>query len=121
MGGILIVDDAKIMREKMKLVLKRGGFTVCGEAGNIKEAIDVYKKTKPTLVTMDISMPDIDGIKGVQLLKQIDPNAKIIMVSAVDQKEMILLALKSGAINFIVKPFKEDTVLSIISDVFNKE
>jgi two-component system, chemotaxis family, chemotaxis protein CheY len=120
MGGILIVDDAKIMRDKLKLLLKRSGYNVCGEAASIKEAIEVYKKTKPTLVTMDISLPEIDGIKGVQLLKQIDPNAKIIMVSALDQKDMILLALKSGAINFIVKPFKEETVLSIINDILKK-
>lgn len=121
MAGILIVDDANIMREKLKLLLKRNGYNICGEACNVKEAVEVYKKTRPSLVTMDISMPDIDGIKGVQLLKQIDPNAKIVMVSAMDQKEMILLALKSGALNFIVKPFKEQTVLSIISDVLKSD
>ena len=112
---VMVVDDASFMRMVLKDMLVRNGHDVIAEATNGKEALDRYKECKPDLVTMDITMPDVDGIEGVKLIKGFDPNAKIIMCSAMGQESMVKDAVIAGAKDFIVKPFKEDRIVAAIS------
>lgn len=117
MTRVLIVDDASFMRMMIKDILQKNGFEVVGEAANGIEAINLYKKEKPDVVTMDITMPDMDGIEAVKEIKSFDPAAKIIMCSAMGQQSMVMDAIKSGARDFIVKPFQADRVLEAIRKV----
>ena len=114
MKRILIVDDAVFMRVSLKTMLERNGFEVIGEAVNGLEAIEKYSSLKPDIVTMDITMPEMSGLEAVKAIKKIDSNAKILMVSAMGQEKNIFEAVKLGAKNFIVKPFKADKVLEVI-------
>lgn len=117
MKKILIVDDAAFMRMMLKDILTKGGFEVCGEADNGDEAIQQYKNLKPDLVTLDITMPQKDGLEALKEIRNIDKDAKIIMCSAMGQQGMVLEAIQNGAIDFIVKPFKAERVLEAISKV----
>jgi len=114
---VLIVDDAAFMRMMIKDILEKNGYDVIGEASNGLVAVDLYKKEKPDVVTMDITMPDMDGIEAVKQIRAFDPNAKIIMCSAMGQQSMVMDAIKSGAKDFIVKPFQADRVLEAIKKV----
>ena len=114
MGTILIVDDAMFMRTVLKNILISKGYNVIGEASNGIEAIEKFKSLKPDLVTMDITMPEMDGIMALQELIKIDSGAKVCMVSAMGQEHIILESIKKGARDFIVKPFDADDVLSKI-------
>lgn len=114
---VLIVDDAAFMRMMIKDILEKNGYDVIGEASNGLVAVDLYKKEKPDVVTMDITMPDMDGIEAVKQIRTFDPNAKIIMCSAMGQQSMVMDAIKSGAKDFIVKPFQADRVLEAIKKV----
>ena len=114
---VLIVDDAAFMRMMIKDILEKNGYDVVGEASNGLVAVDLYKKEKPDVVTMDITMPDMDGIEAVKQIRTFDPNAKIIMCSAMGQQSMVMDAIKSGAKDFIVKPFQADRVLEVIKKV----
>ena len=105
MANILITDDAVFMRRMLGDVLKNNGHTIVGEAANGKEAIAKYKELKPDLVTMDITMPELDGIQACKAIMQSDPQARVLMVSAMGQQAMVVEAIKSGARDFIVKPF----------------
>jgi len=117
---VLVVDDALFMRELLKGILKKHGLEVCGEASNGKEAYQKYKEFKPDVVTMDITMPEVNGIEGTRMIRNEFPNAKIIMCSAMGQNAMVLEAIKAGASNFIVKPFQPDKVISTIKEVYDK-
>ena len=117
MAKVLIVDDAAFMRMMIKDILEKNGFEVVGEANNGIQAVDLYKKEQPDVVTMDITMPDMDGIQAVKEIKSIDANAKIIMCSAMGQQGMVMDAIKAGAKDFIVKPFQADRVLEAINKV----
>ena len=119
MTRVLIVDDAAFMRMMIKDILQKNGFEVVGEASNGIEAVDLYKKEKPDVVTMDITMPDMDGIEAVKEIKKFDSDAKVIMCSAMGQQSMVMDAIKSGAKDFIVKPFQADRVLEAIRKVVN--
>lgn len=114
---ILVTDDAEFMRITLQKMLEKNGHKVIGFAGNGEEALKKYKELKPDIVTMDITMPDVDGIEGTRRIKQFDPNAKIIICSAVGQERMIMEAIKAGALNFIVKPFKEEKIIEAISKI----
>ncbi len=111
---ILIVDDAAFMRMMIKDILTKNGFEVVGEAGDGAEAVEKFKELKPDLVTMDITMPEMDGITSLKKIKEIDPDAKIIMCSAMGQQAMVIDAIQAGAKDFIVKPFQADRVLEAI-------
>ena len=111
MTKVLIVDDAAFMRMMIKDILQKNGFEGVGEASNGIEAVNLYKKEKPDVVTMDITMPDMDGIEAVKEIKAFDKEAKIIMYSAMGQQSVVMDAIKSGAKDFIVKPFQSDRVL----------
>ena len=117
MAKVLIVDDAAFMRMMIKDILEKNGFEVVGEASNGIVAVDLYKKEKPDVVTMDITMPDMDVIEAVKAIKEFDPAAKVIMCSAMGQQSMVMDAIKAGAKDFIVKPFQADRVLEAINKV----
>ncbi len=113
---ILIVDDALIMRMMIKDILTvSGGYEVCGEAVDGLDAIEKYKQLKPDLVTMDIIMPKCTGIEALKEIIKIDKTARIIVITAIDQREALMDAIKSGAKDFIVKPFDEERVISAVS------
>ncbi|EAX48654.1 response regulator receiver protein [Thermosinus carboxydivorans Nor1] len=111
---ILIVDDAAFMRMMIKDILTKNGYEVVGEAENGLKAIEKYQELRPDLTTMDITMPEMDGITAVKQIKKIDPAAKIIMCSAMGQQAMVIEAIQSGARDFIVKPFQPDRVLEAV-------
>jgi len=111
---VLIVDDAAFMRMMIKDILSKNGFGVVGEAENGKVAIDKYKELQPDLVTMDITMPEMDGIQAVKKIKEYNPNSKIVMCSAMGQQAMVIDAIQAGAKDFIVKPFQPDRVLEAV-------
>jgi two-component system, chemotaxis family, chemotaxis protein CheY len=111
---ILIVDDAAFMRMMIKDILTKNGFDVVGEAADGSQAVDKYKELKPDLVTMDITMPEKDGIAALKEIKAIDVGAKIIMCSAMGQQAMVIDAIQAGAKDFIVKPFQADRVIEAI-------
>ncbi len=111
---VMIVDDAAFMRMMLKDILVKNGFEVVGEAANGLQAIEKYNEVKPDITTMDITMPEMDGISAVKQIKKVDPNAKVIMCSAMGQQAMVIEAIQSGARDFIVKPFQPDRVLEAI-------
>lgn len=116
---VLIVDDAAFMRMMLKDILNKNGYDVCGEAGNGNEALEKYKELKPDLVTLDITMPEKDGISALKDIREFDSNAKCVMCSAMGQQAMVIEAIQSGAKDFIVKPFQADRVLESIRKVLN--
>ena len=111
---VLIVDDAMFMRTLLKRILEDKGFNVVGEAENGLEAVKLYSVLKPDIVTMDITMPEVDGIRAVELIKSEDPYANIVMVSAMGQQDMVTRALQAGAKDFISKPFVKEKALAVI-------
>ncbi|NLM37074.1 MAG: response regulator [Firmicutes bacterium] len=114
---VLVVDDAAFMRMMIKDILKKGGFEVIGEAEDGVKAVEKYKELKPDLVTMDITMPEMDGITAVREIRKIDKNALIIMCSAMGQQAMVIDAIQAGAKDFVVKPFQPDRVLEAVRKV----
>lgn len=117
MASVLIVDDAAFMRMMIKDILTKNNYEVAGEAANGVEAVEKYKEVKPDLVTMDITMPEKDGIEALKEIKQFDPNAKVVMCSAMGQQAMVIDAIQSGAKDFIVKPFQAERVLEALQKV----
>jgi len=113
----MIVDDAAFMRATLKDVLTKGGHTVVAEAVNGADAIEKYKLHKPDVVTMDITMPEMDGLESLKRIMEIDAKSRVIMCSAIGQQANVLQAIKSGAKDFIVKPFQPDRVLEAIKKV----
>ena len=112
--NILICDDAAYMRMMIKDILTKNGYTIVGEAENGQKAVEKYNETKPDLVMMDITMPEMDGIQALKKIKATDPNAAIIMCSAMGQQAMVIESIQSGAKDFIVKPFQPDRVLEAV-------
>jgi two-component system chemotaxis response regulator CheY len=112
---ILVVDDAAFMRMMIKDILSKNGYEVVGEAENGAVAIEKYRELNPDLVTMDITMPEMDGIAAVKEITSVDRNAKIIMCSAMGQQAMVIDAIQAGAKDFIVKPFQPERVLEAVS------
>lgn len=112
---ILVVDDASFMRMMIKDILVKNGYEVVGEAADGAQAVQMYKELQPDLVTMDITMPEMDGITSLKNIRAINPNAIVIMCSAMGQQAMVIDAIQAGAKDFIVKPFQADRVLEAIS------
>ncbi|MGQ3685535.1 MAG: response regulator [Candidatus Loosdrechtia sp.] len=117
MKKVLIVDDASVVRLRLKKVFSQSCFEVIGEASNGKEALTKYMELKPDIVTMDLIMPVSDGIQAIKDIMAFDENAKIVIVSGIDQKEILWKAIKAGAASYIVKPFENDRILSTLSEV----
>jgi len=112
--NILICDDAAFMRMMIKDILSKNGYNVVGEAENGMKAVEKFNETKPDLVMMDITMPEMDGIQALKKIKEIDPGANVIMCSAMGQQAMVIESIQSGAKDFIVKPFQADRVLEAV-------
>lgn len=115
--NILICDDAAFMRMMIKDILTKNGYNVVAEAENGAKAVEKYQETKPDLVLMDITMPEMDGIQALKKIKSIDPNASVIMCSAMGQQAMVIESIQSGARDFIVKPFQPDRVIEAVKKV----
>ena len=113
MAKILVVDDAMFMRNKTSKLLQENGYEVV-EASNGEEAVARYMRENPDLVLMDITMPVLDGIESLKQLRAYDAEAKVVMVTALGQKSMVLEAIKAGARDFIVKPFQPDQLLEAV-------
>lgn len=116
---VLVVDDAAFMRMMIKDILTKNGFHVAGEAQDGVQAIEKYKELKPDLVTMDITMPGMDGITALKEIRQYNSHAKVIMCSAMGQQAMVIDAIQAGAKDFIVKPFQADRVIESLQKVLN--
>ena len=115
--NIIICDDAAFMRMMIKDILTKNGYNVVGEAENGVKAIEMYTETKPDLVLMDITMPEMDGIGALKGIRAKDPNAQVIMCSAMGQQAMVIEAIQSGAKDFIVKPFQAERVIEAVKKV----
>ncbi|MFS8630889.1 MAG: response regulator [Bacillales bacterium] len=112
---VLIVDDAAFMRMMIKDILEKNGYTVVGEAENGNVAVEKYKELNPDIVTMDITMPEKDGITALKEIREYDPNAVVIMCSAMGQQAMVIDAIQAGAKDFVVKPFQAERVIEAVS------
>lgn len=117
MYKILVVDDAGFMRKMVQTHLSKAGYDEFIEGADGQQAIELYEEEKPDLVIMDITMPNMDGIEALRQIKQTDPGAKVVMCSAMGQESMVLEAIKLGALDFIVKPFKQDRIIQTVSKV----
>lgn len=111
MKRVLIADDAIFMRKVLGDILTKNGYEVVGEASDGREAVEKYLLIKPEFMTLDITMPVMDGMEALQIIKRIDKNCKVLMVSAMGQESMIMDSIRAGAKGFIVKPFREGDVL----------
>lgn len=117
MSKILIVDDAGFMRMMIKTHLSKAGYENFMEAEDGMKALEAYQAEKPDLVIMDITMPNMDGIEALRNIKKFDANAKVVMCSAMGQESMVMEAIKLGALDFIVKPFKQDRIVQTVTKV----
>ena len=114
MARILVVDDAAFMRKMVTDALTKGGHEVIGEAGNGTEAVQQYQTLKPDLTTLDITMPEKDGLSALREIIALDPAARVVMCSALGQESKVLESIKLGAKDFVVKPFQADRVLGAV-------
>ena len=107
---VLIVDDAQFMRAMLREIIEDMGLAVTGEASNGAEAVEEFRRSRPDLVLMDITMPKMDGIEALGLIMEEDPQALVVMITALGQKDQVLTAIKAGARDFIIKPFDQERV-----------
>lgn len=121
MATVLIVDDSRTSRKILRGLLERAGFVITGEAVNGEDGYLKYKELQPDVVTMDITMPVMDGIETLREIKSLYPELKVIMVSAAGQKGKVIEALKLGAIDFIQKPFEPDDIAAVINRLIPNE
>lgn len=119
MKKVLVVDDAAFMRLAIRTILEKNGFQVVGEAENGLMGFQKYKELKPDIVTMDITMPEMSGIESLKAIKKFDPDAKVVMVSAMGQDALVRESIMSGAKSFIVKPFKEEHVVQTLNKILS--
>jgi two-component system, chemotaxis family, chemotaxis protein CheY len=119
MAKVMVVDDSIMIRKLLKTILEKEKHEVVAEAGNGEEAYFKYRVFKPDLVTMDVSMPEVNGIEGVKRIITEYPDALIVMVSAISQKDMILESLESGARHYIIKPITTEKVKVVLDDILN--
>lgn len=117
---VLVVDDSQFMRLNIINYLNKNNFDVVGQASNGSEAIKLYEELRPDIVTMDITMPDMDGVQAVREIVKMDSNAKIIMCSAMGQQAMVIEAIKAGAKGFLIKPLNEERMIMEINKVLSK-
>jgi two-component system chemotaxis response regulator CheY len=117
MAKILIVDDASFMRMMIKDALQKNGYDDLHEAADGVQAVDKFEEIKPDIVFMDITMPNMDGLEALKTIKGKHPDAIIVMCSAMGQESMVIEAIKSGARDFIVKPFKPDRIMKTLTSL----
>ncbi|MGE5398589.1 MAG: response regulator [Chitinophagales bacterium] len=111
---VLVVDDAIFMRNSIRIILEKNKIEVVGEAENGQIALEKYQQLKPDLVTMDVTMAEVDGLEGLKLIREYDPKAIVVMMSAMGQESIVKEAILAGAKAFIVKPFKEEHVIKTL-------
>jgi two-component system chemotaxis response regulator CheY len=114
MKRLLVVDDALFMRRLISSVAAEAGWEVAGEAANGEEAITMYSELKPDLVTMDLVMPVMGGLEALRKIRAVDPDAQIVVVTALDQKQALMDSIRDGALDFIVKPFERERVHNLL-------
>jgi two-component system chemotaxis response regulator CheY len=114
---VLITDDALFMRVTLRNILTKSGYEIAGEATNGKESVDLYQSTRPDLVTMDITMPEMDGISALKEIRRLHPDANVIMCTAMGQKNLVMEAVTAGARDFIVKPFQPEKVIEAVNKI----
>jgi two-component system, chemotaxis family, chemotaxis protein CheY len=114
---LMVVDDTLFMRRMLRDLLTRGGYEVIAEARNGREALEYYQQSHPDLVIMDITMPEMDGIQAVGAIRKVDPQARIVMCSALGQDGPVMEALQAGAQDFVLKPFVPEKVLEAVEKV----
>ena len=117
MSKVLIVDDSRTSRKILKGILEGAGHEVIGEAVDGQDGVDKYKELSPDLVTLDITMPVLDGLESLKEIKKVDANAKVIMVTAAAQQNKMVEAIKLGAAEFVTKPFEPDGILAVVDKV----
>ena len=117
MGKVIVIDDSKMMRMRLRETIENLGHEVVGEAGNGKEGVSVYDATKPDAVSLDISMPGQNGIQALEQILDIDKEAKVVIVSALGQKNLVIKALDIGAKGFVVKPFEPEKIKAVFNKV----
>jgi two-component system, chemotaxis family, chemotaxis protein CheY len=115
MKRLLVVDDALFMRKLIRGVAAEAGWDVVGEAGDGAEAVALYQQHHPDLVTMDLVMPVMGGLEALRQIRALDPQAKVVVVTALDQKQALMDSIRDGAIDFIVKPFERQRVLNLLA------
>ena len=118
---VLIADDLKFIKLVLRELVEKAGFRVVGEASNGQEAVELYQNSRPDVVLMDITMPKMDGLAALKQILKFDPEAKVIMCSALGQQTLIVQALQLGAKDFIVKPFREERVVAAIKKILDIE
>lgn len=111
---ILVVDDSSFLRNSLKKILEDHGYEVLGTAENGLEAIAKYKELKPDLVTLDIIMPQMNGLEVLKLLRAVDPNACVVMVSSMSSKQSVIDCVQAGAKNYILKPYEAEKIIAAI-------
>ena len=120
MLNILVVDDSLIIRRNIKKYITNLGHAVAGEAKNGVQAIEQCKKLKPDLITMDITMPDMDGISALKEIREFNKDVNIIMVTSHGQEDMVVSSLKSGAQGYLLKPINEEKLMQVISNIYSE-
>lgn len=117
MKKALIVDDSMVMRMMLKRILDKNGFTVVGEAENGKKAVERYQELNPDVVTLDITMPEMDGLSALKEIIKINPKANVVIVSAIGQQRFVVEALNAGARGYLIKPFREESVVKVLKGI----
>ena len=120
MANVLIVDDSKYLRLMISKIIKKMGHNVIAEAGNGEEAIEFFKQYKPDLITMDVVMPKLNGLQAVKEIMAINPNARIIIVTALGHEPLVRQALKLGAKDFVIKPFKVEQLIQAVENTLGQ-
>ena len=115
MPSVLIADDAAFMRMMIKNILTEAGYEIVGEAENGAVAVAKHRELKPDITTMDITMPELDGLSALRQIREADPTARVVMCSAMGQQSMVIESIQAGAKDFIVKPFQADRVLETLT------
>jgi two-component system chemotaxis response regulator CheY len=115
MKRVLLVDDAVFIRNNLKMMLEKNGYEIVGQAADGVEGVRMYQELRPDFVTMDVTMPNMDGLEALKEIKKMDRMAKVVMITAMGKEEIVKEAIINGAISFIVKPFNEEKVMAVVS------
>ena len=118
-GSVVIVDDSVLIRKMLRSIVEEMGYIVVGEAGNGADAVELYKKCQPDVLTLDITMPVMDGIEALKQIMDSDEDAKVVMITAAGQQSKVIQALKLGAAKFVMKPFDKEEVRKTLEEMMN--